>query len=327
MVLVRGGGENVKTGEKGEGYDDSLFAPMAEAFRSDLSQWIENATVIFNFETLNVFKDGHKLKDVNYAYVDTCYFRTFGIKVLKGNPEELQRAGSIFVSETFVRDAFGGQDPVGQKLSLDKQHELTVRGVYQDTPENTAYHFDFVAPIYAGGGYIGGGTWGRNDIYYTILRLRDGVDREEINRQIYKAMQNIILILLMMNGEAFMMHSHCPKFIWMTQIPVLAFTFMVFGLCYIFVAIMNYVLVAIATMSRRAKSIGVHKCSGASAINIFSMFLFETGIVVLISVIVALFIIFNTKDLIEDLLSVQLSSLFTLETLWVPMLIVLYCSW
>lgn len=321
-MLVRGGGENVKTGEKGEGYDDSLFAPMAEAFRSDLSQWIENATVIFNFETLNVFKDGHKLKDVNYAYVDTCYFRTFGIKVLKGNPEELQRAGSIFVSETFVRDAFGGQDPVGQKLSLDKQHELTVRGVYQDTPENTAYHFDFVAPIYAGGGYIGGGTWGRNDIYYTILRLRDGVDREEINRQIYKAMQNIILILLMMNGEIFMMHSHCPKFIWMTQIPALAFTFMVFGLCHIFVAIMNYVLVAIATMSRRAKSIGVHKCSGASAINIFSMFLFETGIVVLMSVIVALFIIFNTKDLIEDLLSVQLSSLFTLETLWVPMLIV-----
>lgn len=49
---------------------------------------------------------------------------------------------------------------MGQKLSLDKQHELTVRGVYQDTPENTAYHFDFVAPIYAGGGYIGGGTWG-----------------------------------------------------------------------------------------------------------------------------------------------------------------------
>ena len=31
---------------------------------------------------------------------------------------------------------------------------------------------------------------------------------------------------------------------------------------------------------------------------------------------------FNTKDLIEDLLSVQLSSLFTLETLWVPILIV-----
>ena len=323
LVLVRGGGENVKTGEKGEGYDDSLFAPMAEAFRSDLSQWIENATVIFNFETLNVFKDGHKLKDVNYAYVDTCYFRTFGIKVLKGNPEELQRAGSIFVSETFVRDAFGGQDPVGQKLSLDKQHELTVRGVYQDTPENTAYHFDFVAPIYAGGGYIGGGTWGRNDIYYTILRLRDGVDREEINRQIYKAMQKYYPDSADDEWRNFydaqpLPEIHLDDSNTRTRLYIYGFL----GFAIFFVAIMNYVLVAIATMSRRAKSIGVHKCSGASAINIFSMFLFETGIVVLISVIVALFIIFNTKDLIEDLLSVQLSSLFTLETLWVPMLIV-----
>lgn len=288
LVLVRGGGENVKTGEKGEGYDDSLFAPMAEAFRSDLSQWIENATVIFNFETLNVFKDGHKLKDVNYAYVDTCYFRTFGIKVLKGNPEELQRAGSIFVSETFVRDVFGGQDPVGQKLSLDKQHELTVRGVYQDTPENTAYHFDFVAPIYAGGGYIGGGTWGRNDIYYTILRLRDGVDREEINRQIYKAMQKYYPDSADDEWRNFydaqpLPEIHLDDSNTRTRLYIYGFL----GFAIFFVAIMNYVLVAIATMSRRAKSIGVHKCSGASAINIFSMFLFETGIVVLMSVIVA----------------------------------------
>lgn len=99
-----------------------------------------------------------------------------------------------------------------------------------------------------------------------------------------------------------------------------------FGLCHIFVAIMNYVLVAIATMSRRAKSIGVHKCSGASAINIFSMFLFETGIVVLMSVIVALFIIFNTKDLIEDLLSVQLSSLLHWKLYGFRCSLFLYCS-
>lgn len=50
LALVRGGEENVKTGET-EGYDNSLFAPMAEALRSDMPEWIENATVIFNFET------------------------------------------------------------------------------------------------------------------------------------------------------------------------------------------------------------------------------------------------------------------------------------
>ena len=323
LVLVRGGGENVKTGEKAEGYDNSLFAPMAEAFRSDLAQWIENSTVIFNYETLNVFKDDHKLNDVKYAYVDTCYFRTFGIKVLKGNPEELQRAGNIFISESFARDIFGGQDPVGQKLSLDKQQELTIRGVYEDTPENTAYHFDFIAPIYAEGGYVGGGAWGRNDIYFIILRLREGVDREDFNRRMYKAMQKYYPDSADDEWRSIydaqpLPEIHLDNANTRTRLCIYGFL----GFAIFFVAIMNYVLVAIATMSRRAKSIGVHKCSGASTANIFSMFLFETGIVVLISVVVALFIIFNAKDLIEDLLSVQLSSLFTLETLWVPMLII-----
>ena len=109
----------------------------------------------------------------------------------------------------------------------------------------------------------------------------------------------------------------------MTQIPALAFTFMVLGLLHIFVAIMNYVApIAIATMSRRAKSIGVHKCSGASAINIFSMFLFETGIVVLMSVIVALFYYFQYQRSDRRFTFGAVISLFTLETLWVPMLIV-----
>ena len=83
-----------------------------------------------------------------------------------------------------------------------------------------------------------------------------------------------------------------------------------------FVAIMNYMLIVIATLGRRAKSVGVHKCNGANNGNIFSMFMMETGIIVLVSILVCAFIIFNARDLIEDLLSVRLASLFTWGTLW-----------
>lgn len=48
----------------------------------------------------------------------------------------------------------------------------------------------------------------------------------------------------------------------------------------------------------------------------------ETGIIVLVSILVCAFIIFNARDLIEDLLSVRLASLFTWGTLWVPLLVV-----
>lgn len=88
------------------------------------------------------------------------------------------------------------------------------------------------------------------------------------------------------------------------------------GFSIFFVAIMNYMLIVIATLGRRAKSVGVHKCNGANNGNIFSMFMMETGIIVLVSILVCAFIIFNARDLIEDLLSVRLASLFTWGTLW-----------
>ena len=95
------------------------------------------------------------------------------------------------------------------------------------------------------------------------------------------------------------------------------------GFAIFFVAIMNYMLIAIAAMSRRAKMVGVHKCSGASTGNVFGMFMMETGIIVLLSVVISLFIIINAQELIEDLLSVTLPALFTWETLWVPALTIL----
>ena len=95
------------------------------------------------------------------------------------------------------------------------------------------------------------------------------------------------------------------------------------GFAIFFVAIMNYMLISIATLSRRAKGVGVHKCNGASSANIFHMFLAETGILVIISVLISFLLIINTRGLIEDLLSVRLSSLFTWQTLWVPLLTIL----
>ena len=54
--------------------------------------------------------------------------------------------------------------------------------------------------------------------------------------------------------------------------------------------------------------------------HIFGMFLAETGILVLISVLLSVLLIINSREIIEDLLSVRLSSLFVWDTLWVPLL-------
>lgn len=73
-------------------------------------------------------------------------------------------------------------------------------------------------------------------------------------------------------------------------------------------------------MSRRAKMVGVHKCNGAAYGNILGMFLIETGIIILISLLFTAFLMLNGKDIIEDLLSTSLSSVFSWQIMWVPLL-------
>lgn len=316
--------KDTKTDEMGE-YDRTMYAPMADALRDDLSQLLENATTLFTFAGYKAYKDDKHLEDLVYACADEHFFSTFGIPVLQGNPEELKTAFNAFVSENFVKQYFAGENPVGKTISLEKKHVVTIRGIYQAIPENTLFHYDMIISVRGGEkSYLGGGTWTRNDIYMAIVRKKDGVDRETLNREIGKAMEQY----RPNKPDAEKIHVYDAQPLvdiqWddkdtRTRLYIYGFL----GFAVFFVAIMNYVLIAIATMNRRAKSVGVHKCSGATTGNIFGMFLMETGFVVIASVLLALFIMFNARDLIEDLLSVRLESLFTWETLWVPLLTIL----
>lgn len=256
------------------------------------------------------------------SYGGYLFFQTFGIPVLKGNPNDLINSNTLFVSESFARRFFGDADPIGKVLILERKTEMIVRGVYRDIPENTMFKADFVVSVHKEGGYKDGAGWGGNDIFYAVFRTGEASDIEVVNDNIQRMV------------EKYMPTEHNGWKLELSVIPLatkhqtssettkrlVIYGFLGFSI--FFVAIMNYMLIVIATLGRRAKSVGVHKCNGANNGNIFSMFMMETGIIVLVSILVCAFIIFNARDLIEDLLSVRLASLFTWGTLWVPLLVV-----
>lgn len=239
-----------------------------------------------------------------------------------GNPNDLINSNTLFVSESFARRFFGDADPIGKVLILERKTEMIVRGVYRDIPENTMFKADFVVSVHKEGGYKDGAGWGGNDIFYAVFRTGEASDIEVVNDNIQRMV------------EKYMPTEHNGWKLELSVIPLatkhqtssettkrlVIYGFLGFSI--FFVAIMNYMLIVIATLGRRAKSVGVHKCNGANNGNIFSMFMMETGIIVLVSILVCAFIIFNARDLIEDLLSVRLASLFTWGTLWVPLLVV-----
>lgn len=93
----------------------------------------------------------------------------------------------------------------------------------------------------------------------------------------------------------------------------------ILGFAILFIAGLNYVLISISSLAYRAKSVGVHKSSGASGGKVFGMFLLETGIIILLALLLMLLILVNFREFFEDTTAAKLESLFAFDRLWVPL--------
>lgn len=98
----------------------------------------------------------------------------------------------------------------------------------------------------------------------------------------------------------------------------------ILAIALLFTATLNYVLISLSSLAYRAKAIGVHKCNGAGTGGIFGMFLWETAIIVCISLALIAFIILNFNEKIEELIQTPVGELFSLQNIWAPALVVLF---
>lgn len=324
LAIVRGQITNLTSGETmgddSSNYDYTVCDPVAATLAQDMPEEIESASCVRTGGQYKMYYENKLIQDTHYIYADTCFFRTFGIPVLKGNPKDMIMPGSVFVSESFARKIFGDEEPVGKILSADRQNDFTIRGVYKDVPENTMLTHDFVVSIHRDGGYYAGAGWNGNDVFYAFLRLRHASDIDKVNSKIQRVIEKYTSSQIDDWKEEYSIIPLVKYHLESSEVQKRLFIYGFLGFAIFFVAIMNYMLISIANLSRRAKSVGVHKCNGASSANIFGMFMAETGLLVILSVLVSFLLIINTRGIIEDLLSVRLSSLFTWGTLWIPLL-------
>lgn len=324
LAIVRGQITNLTSGETmgddGSNYDYTVCDPVAATLAQDMPEEIESASCVLSGGQYKMYYENKLIQDTHYIYADTCFFQTFGIPVLKGNPKDMIMPGSVFVSESFALKIFGDEEPIGKILSADKQNDFTIRGVYKDVPENTMLTHDFVVSIHRDGGYQGGAGWNGNDVFYAFLRLHHASDIDKVNSKIQRVIEKYTSSQIDDWKEDYSIIPLVKYHLESSEVQKRLFIYGFLGFAIFFVAIMNYMLISIANLSRRAKSVGVHKCNGASSANIFGMFMAETGLLVILSVLVSFLLIINTRGIIEDLLSVRLSSLFTWGTLWIPLL-------
>ncbi|WP_281695904.1 ABC transporter permease [Bacteroides clarus] len=322
LVMLRM--RNTKDGIPEKGYNYGTYRPAAADLWEAMPEQVECASLTSNFFQATFYKDGKKLEDTPMLCVDTLYFRTTGLEVLKGNPNDLALMQNAFISQSMARRIFGDEDPIGKELSVEKMFNVTIRGIYREVPRNTNFpHEILLSDAVLDWGY-GAGTWGTNNIYHILFRLKQPSDVGVMNRRVQKAVEQYTDPHL---GESVVteysvipireIHRSQPD----AQRKLLIMG--VLGFSIFFVSVMNYVLAAIASMSRRAKMVGVHKCSGAGEGHILGLFLWETGILVLVSTVACLLLMYFFGERIEGMLGARLADLFIWSNLYVPLLTVL----
>ncbi len=125
------------------GGEDRKFAvtpaPMAETVENDFSE----VELAMRFRTrgsmlLRRSDTEVNIKELQSTFVDSTFFRMFGIELLSGDVKTaLTQPNTMVLTKNAAEKHFGANDAVGQNMVLNNTETYTITGVINDLPKNS----------------------------------------------------------------------------------------------------------------------------------------------------------------------------------------------
>lgn len=317
----------IRTGAVMQGEDKDfgqVSGAIAPGFKAEVPGVLEATrfTSIFNSENFIIDDDGSKVA-AEHLLADSCFFRIFNRQFLAGEPEKALRSwsGDVAISKTFAEKLGGVGAAVGKQIANEDNPnlKLTVCGVYEDFPKNGSIHADVILSIEAMSKWSLS-NWVGNDRYVAFVKLAEGVDPASLKDAIHEMqkahqpleeMEKSGLTLWYFLSPLATEHSSRP------EVRNLVFILSIIAALLLLVSIMNYVLVAISDVIRRAREVGVRKCYGAEPWDINKILLKETAGNLVLSLVVAALLVLAFRGAIESLLGVPVQDLITPLSVWI----------
>lgn len=239
-----------------------------------------------------------EFNEENFYYVDSTLFDIFTYKVLKGEVKSaLLAPKKIILTEKIANRYFGKTDPIGKTLTTgNNTYEVT--GIIADIPNNSHFKFDAVASRNNLPKQLG--SWGFFGVY-TYLLFPKNFDVRSFEKKMqgmYDTYMKPIFggmnITISYNLEPirrihlYSTNANEPE-------PTGSITYVyIFGIVAIFlvlIAAMNYMNLATARSTRRAREVGLRKVVGSRRMPLVLQFLSESVVFTLISLILSIILI------------------------------------
>jgi putative ABC transport system permease protein len=248
--------------------------------------------------------DAYYWEDVYFA--DDNVFEVFSHEILYGDPADaLIEPRSVAVSETFARRYFGDANPIGETIASDTGQPNTITLVFRDQPDNTHMKYDALFSYNAEFLQSPQNTTQRRQVLmgvsdYTFLLMPAGYDPQEFTPLIADFFErNMAATLAGANGS---------WRAWLEPLPDIhlnadvgydhptgnryyIYGFAAVGIFILVVACINYVNLATARATRRARSVGIRKILGVNRWSLIAQFIGEAVLFSLIAAVVGVVIV------------------------------------
>ncbi|HXB91584.1 MAG TPA: ABC transporter permease, partial [Puia sp.] len=271
-------------------------ALLAEELKKSVPE-IQYASSL-EWNTTNTFEAKNKISKIDGSFAGADFFTMFSYPLLEGAPRSaLVTAQDIAISRKMAELFFGSPAAaMGQTLRYENSDNFRVSAVFENLPSNSSQQFDFLLSWEAfkkqNDDWIH--NWGNSDAP-TIVQLRPDADPVKVRAEIkdfeyrYMAINKAFRFELDLQPypEKYLHSNFKNGHIEGGRIEY-AHLFTIVAVVILLIACINFMNLATARATKRAKEIGVRKMSGAARPMLMAQFMGEAMLLTFFAIFIAI---------------------------------------
>ena len=308
-------------------------AKFGPAIQQDYPGQVQSTTRAFTFNALVTYGDRSFLEE-ELLLADENFFNFFSFPLHRGTPATVLKNGnSLVISKEFAQKYFGEEDPVGKVMRLDGQYDMMVTGVMDEPPGNSHLRFDAVGSMNILDGEPWFEDWWGNafNTYVKVAHEKDvaflnstftdfmdkyfGKDFERVGNRIGLRLEPLRDIYFNYDTRYENNIAHGDK--------RYVYVFTSVGMLLLLLAGINYINLATAQASSRAKEVGIRKTLGSSQQSVAIQFLTESFTLAFVSMMIGTGLAQSAIPLFNTHFGLELPGVFDDSSLWVFLLVLL----
>jgi putative ABC transport system permease protein len=306
---------------------------------------VEQYTRLFPFggDPLVRYEDKGFVED-GFIYADSTFFDVFTTRFIAGNSgKALNRPNTVVITRSIAMKYFGSTDVVGKSLQIfDPPQQFSVEGVIEDYPANSHFGFTMLASFMSSP--LSQSTiWVGNSLY-TYIRIAENTSAKDLESAMVAIVDKYVgpqlkqflgfdLIQMREAGNRYgyvltpLTDIHLKSDLNFEFSPngsmSTIYIFSLIALFLIVIASINFMNMATARASSRAREVGIRKVVGSQRSHLVGQFLTESSLLTLISFILAIIVVFLALPYFNDIADKELSASLINWGIFLPVLILL----